>query len=182
LPSFSSIREFWRNTYLPSRLALACAAFAIALNLASYAGLAMRGPFAFLAIFHVIIMGLGFFLFGRMVYNLKFVWRTSPNPRSFVGVPMALFWATVFSFVYFVVMFFGALALYGDGNAEFRGGNEVLVAQDSVIAILPHGTVAEYAARELRIFSAAWIFFALMIAICSHYVERNIQQFRLPRG
>ena len=163
---------------MPSRLALVCAALAMALNLASYAGLAMRGPFAFLAIVHVMIMGLGFFLFGRVIYNGKFAWRTSPNPPSSTRVPKSLLWATVFSFVYFVVMFFGAWALYREGNAEFRGGGEVLVARDSVLAILPQGTVAGYAARELRIFSAGWIFFALTIAIGSHYVERNIQQFR----
>jgi hypothetical protein len=163
---------------LPSRIALVCAAVAIALNVASYAGLRMRGAFAFLAIVHIVVMGLGFFLIGRIIYSRVFTWRTSPNPLSSTRVPNVILGATIVSFVYFLVMFLGTWAFYGEGNAEFRGADEVLVARDTVRAILPPGTVAEYASRELRIFSAGWLWFALMIAISSHYVERNIQQFR----
>jgi hypothetical protein len=94
-------------------------------------------------------MGLDFFLLGRIIYNQYFVWRTSPNPPFPTRVPKPLVRATVVSFVYLIVVLVGVLAFHG-----------------------------EYASSELRLFSAAWVFFALLIAITSHYVERNIRQFR----
>jgi hypothetical protein len=172
------MREFWRRTFLLPRIALACAGVAVVLNLASYAGLQMRGLGASFALIHVVLIALALVLMVRAVYHRWLALQNSGNVPTRVPIPPALIWATILSFIYFLLLFFGMFAHYGEGGAEVRGAQEVWVVRDRVTGILAPGSVARFEARSLRVFSAAWLFLGLLIAVVGHRIEDRIRAYR----
>ena len=87
-------------------------------------------------------------------------------------------WGTVASLGYMLALFLGLFAVYGEGNAEVRDGREVWVVADSVVRALAPGAGRTFDARTLRLFSAAWLFFGLLIALTGHRVEERIREYR----
>lgn len=170
--------EFWRRTFLLPRIALACAGIAVVLNLASYAGLQMRGFGASFALIHVTLMALIIVLIVRGVYHRWLDLQNSGDKPIRVPIPPVLIWATVLSFIYLLLLFFGMFAHYGEGGAEVRGAQEVWVMRDQVTEILAPGSVARFEAQMLRVFSAAWLFLGLFIAIVGHRIEDRIRAYR----
>ena len=171
-----TVREFWDSTFAAPRAALACAAIAATLNVGSYAGLGMSFAGGAFAIVHLVIMALGFALFVRISqHHMLAIRAVGVRPETTVR-PARLVWATVAALAY--VLFLGLFAAYGEGNAEFRGDREVWVVRDSVVRVLNPGSVAVFDARSLRLFSAAWLFFGLMIALTWHRIEEKIRGYR----
>ena len=172
------MQEFWHRTFLLPRIALACAGVTVVLNLASYVGLQMRGLGVSFALIHVVLMALAFVLMVRAVYHRWLALQNSGNNPTRVPIPPVLIWATVLSFIYFLLLFFGMFAHYGEGGAEVRGAQEVWVVRDRVTGILAPGSVAHFEARSLRVFSAAWLFLGLLIAVVGHRIEDRIRAYR----
>jgi len=127
---------------------------------------------------HLVIMALGFLLFARIALHHRLSWRASGWRPETTPLPRWLMWGTVASFAYTLALFLGLLAVYGEGSAEVRDGREVWVAADSVVRALPPGSVATFDARTLRAFSAAWLFFGLLIALTGHRVEERIREYQ----
>jgi hypothetical protein len=173
-----TVREFWDSTLAAPRVALACAAIAATLNVGSYAGLGMSFAGGAFAIVHLVIVLLGFALFVRIAQHHVLAIRAGDVRPETTARPARLVWATVAALAYVLVLFLGLFAAYGEGNAEFRGGREVWVVRDSVVRVLRPGSVAVLDARSLRLFSAAWLFFGLMIALTWHRIEERIRGYR----
>ena len=173
-----TVREFWDSTFAAPRAALACAAIAATLNVASYAGLGMSFAGGAFAIVHLVIVALGFALFVRIAQHHVLAIRAADVRPETTARPARLVWATVAALAYVLVLSIGLFAASGEGNAEFRGGREVWVVRDSVVRVLKPGSVAVFDARSLRLFSAAWLFFALMIALTWHRIEEKIRGYR----
>ena len=171
------MREFWHRTFLLPRIALACASVAVVLNLASYVGLQIRALGASFAVIHVVLMALAAVLMVRAVNHRWLALQNSGNSPTRVPIPQALIWATALSFIYFLLLFFGMFAHYGEGGAEVRGGQEVWVVRDRVTGILAEGSVARFEARSLRVFSSAWLFLGLLIAVIGHRIEDRIRAY-----
>ena len=173
-----TIRDFWRSTFIAPRVAIVCAATAGVLNVSSYAGLGVSWAGGLFALVHLAIMALGFFLFARIAVHHRLSWRASGWRPDTSPLPRQLIWGAVASLGYMLALFVGLSALYGDGSAEVRNGREVWVAGDSVVRALAPGSVATFEARTLRVFSAAWLFFGLLIALTGHRVEERIRDYR----
>ena len=159
-------------------MALVCAALAAALNLGSYAGLGMSFAGGVFAVVHLAIMALGFLLFALIGMHHRLSWRAGGWQPDTTPLPARLIWGAVVSFGYMLVLFLGVLSAYGAGAAEIRNGREVWVVGDSVVRALAPGGVATYNARSLRAFSAAWLFFGLLIALAGHRVGERIREYR----
>jgi hypothetical protein len=181
MPAALTIREFWMRTHTLPRAALACAAISAALNVSSYAGLRMNWAGGVLSVVHLAVMALGLALFVRSGYE-----RTLSvlRRRAHVDgdpVPRGLIWLTVASLAYLVALLIGIAVVYGEGFAEVRDGREVWVVGSSVVRTLPAGSVDAHHARSLRIFSASWVFFGLLVALLAHRVEDRIRALRRER-
>jgi hypothetical protein len=174
-----TIREFWSRAYTLPRAAIVCAAIAALLNALSYFGFTMNWAGGLGAI-HVAIMLLGLAALVRAGYERMrsaFRRKVRPDPDP---LPKGLIWLTVASLAYLVALIIMLAAVYGEGFAEVRDGREVWVVGNSVVRTLPPGSVAEHNARSLRIFSASWLFFGLLMALLSHRVEERIHGVRAP--
>jgi hypothetical protein len=177
-----TIRDFWRSASPAPRAAMVCATAAAVLNVSSYAGVGMRWAGGSFALLHLAIMALGFFLFARIAVHHRLAWRAGGWRPPATPLPRQLVWAAVASLGYMLVLFFGRLAAYGEGNPEVRDGREVWVAGDSVVRALAPGAVARFDAVALRGFSAAWLFFGLLIALIGHRFEERIRAYRAAAG
>ena len=159
-------------------MALMCAAVAAALNLGSYAGLGISFGGGVFTIVHLAIMALGLILFALIGVHHRLSWRAGGWQPDTTPLPARLIWGTVVSFSYMLVLLLGVSSMYGAGAAEIRNGREVWVVGDSVVRALAPGGVATYDARSLRVFSAAWLFFGLLIALAGHRVGERIREYR----
>lgn len=173
-----TIPEFWRSTFTSSRAALVCAAVAVVLNVASYLGLTMSWAGGALAVPHLVIMVLGFVLFARIAVHHSLALRTAGERPRTTPLPPWLVWGTVAALAYLLLVAVIFIAVYGEGGAEVRNGQEVWMNGETVVRALPPGSVATFDARMLRAFSAAWLFFSLLIALTSHRVEERIRAYR----
>lgn len=171
------IRPFWSDTNWISRAALVCAAGAGLAHLGSFFGLAMRGDFVWIVGFHLAVMLLGFLLFFRIGYHHVLAVRHLSVRPAGSRVLKSLIWCSGGAFVFFTVVFFSAFA-YGEGHPEVREGLEVWVRDYEAVRVLEPGSVRAFEARELRVFSAGWVFFSLVIALAAHAVERRIKQYQ----
>ncbi len=123
---------------------------------------------------HLVVMLLGFVLFALMTYaNLatmrrRGLIRTEGPPN--LPLPWRLVRVAVASAVYLVALFWYSFSALGEGSPEVRDGQEVWVRASEVVRELRPGERLAFERRELRLFSAAWLFFALVIAIAGHRV------------
>ncbi len=173
-----TLRAFWDRTFLVPRIALLCAAVALACNIASYAGLGMRGPFEFLALVQLILMALMFVLFVRIFQHNYWRWRVGDIQTAPINVPRIIVFGAASALIYLLALGYFGIKIYGEGYPELREGREVWVIHDSVTQVLVPGSIALHDARELRLFSAAWMFFALVVAAVYDYVERRRRAYR----
>jgi hypothetical protein len=176
-----TIREFWDVTFMVPRLALVCAAIAGALNLASYAGLGMSGVGRAFALVHIVVMVLGFVLFVQLIQHHVLAVRAAGVQPDTTALPTRLIWGTVAAGVYLLILLLALFAIYGEGYPELRGGREMWIAPDSPARPLAPGSIAAFEARGLRVFSAAWLFFALLIALTGHRVQEKIRGYQAAR-
>ena len=172
------IRDFWDQTFLVPRLALVCAAVALACNLASFAGLGMRGPFEFLGLVHLVLMALGLACFVRVAQHNYWRWRAGAVQTPPFNVPRIIVFGAASALMYLLALGYAGFAIYGEGYPERRDGCEVWVIHGTVTQVLAPGSIALHAARELRFFSAAWLFFALDVAAAYDHVERRLLAYR----
>jgi len=175
------MRDFWRPTFLLPRAAMCVAALAALLNLASYAGLTMRGPFEPIVAVHLVVMVLGFALFVRILFHHVVAVRALGVRVRSSPVPKALIVATVLALVYLLVLSAWVLVTYGEGSPVYRDVQEVWVVGGNVARTLSPGSVETYAARELRLFSAAWLMFSLLIAWAGHVFDGRLRGYRAAR-
>jgi hypothetical protein len=150
------LRDFWRRTFGITKIGLVGASVAALINIASYFGLSMTGPFVVLVAMHFLAMGLGFFLFARYTVHHRFAWRTLERPETDSPIPDRLIVAAILSGLYFALIMLFMVATTN-------------VAQTEGIASRP---------EDLRVFSAAWTFFFLAIGLDGHRVERRIRAYR----
>ena len=177
-----TIRDFWRGAGRLSRAALICAALSALLNVASYAGVTMASAGGSLAVVHLAIMALGFVLFARIWHHHSLAWRQPAVRPDRPPVPARLGWAAAASLVYLLVLFTWLFAAYGEGAPEVRDGREVWVAAGVVVRKIAPGTIARFEAHTLRLFSAAWLFFGLLIALSAHTVDARLRAYEAPGG
>ena len=173
-----TIQEFWRSTFTIPRAALVAATVAGFLNLGSYAGLTMSWAGGALGVVHLAITVLGFALVGRIGVHHALSWRGAGVRHGTTALPWRLIWSAVVAAGYLLVVCVGFVMVYGEGNAEVRDGREVWVNGSSVVRTLAPGSVATFDARMLRVFSAVWIFFGLLIAVTGDRIERRIRAYR----
>ena len=173
-----TIVEFWRRTYKLPRAALLCAAIAIVLNIGSYIGLTIRSAGGSPMAVHALILVLAVVFMGRAALESVLTLRKPGLEVDGVPIPRSLVWLAVGALVYTIATVAHIAVVYGEGSAELRDGREVWVVGNAVVRTLPPGTVQAHAAASLRIFSAAWLFFALLIALRGHHVEQRIRAAR----
>ena len=172
-----SIKKFWRETYLQPRLALIAAAASLVAHIASYFGLGMRGEFAWLAVLHLAVMGLGFVLFVRICVHHWLALRSRGAEMPPLHLPRLLIAGTVVAFAMMVILMVTMVSLYGDGSLDIRDGQSVWVVEGVAQPMEPR-VASLYAARELRLFSSAWTFFALIVALTSHRITQRNRAYR----
>ena len=132
-----------------TRTALVCALIAAALNVASFVGPTSLVPSSLLVIMHAAVLLLFVTFFVRAGYErMRSAWRRDPE-KTDDPLPRPLVWLAVAALVYFLGVLIGTAVVYGEG----------VTTPDAV---------------SLRIFSAAWLFFLLLIALLSHGVETRL--------
>jgi hypothetical protein len=154
---------------------------AVVLNAGSYLGLGMSWIGGAFAIIHLVLMVLGFVLFARISLHHSLAWRAAGTRIHATPLPVRLIMGTIAALIYLLVTALAVFVIYGEGSAEVRNGQEVWVNGDSVVRTLAPGSVAAFDSFMLRVFSAAWIFFGLLIALVSHRVEERIRGYRAAR-
>jgi hypothetical protein len=172
-----TIREFWRSTSGVSGSALVCAAFAGALNVASYAGLTM-GVFV---VVHLAVMAVGLFTFHRVAVHHSLAWRAGGVHLETTPLPRQLVWGAVAAFLYLASLILFLPAVYPEGYPEIRDGREVWVQDGSVVRELAPGSVATFKSRELRLFSAVWLCLALGFSLGAYRSEERIALYKALR-
>ena len=176
-----TIREFWQQAARLPRAALACAGLSAVVNVASYAGLTMSWAGGSLAVVHLVVMGLFLAMFVKVLEHNSLAWRNPGTHPARVSLPSRLRWAAAASLLYTIALFAWLGSTYSEGAPELRDGVEVWVAADSSVTALAPGATAAFEARTLRLFSAAWMFFALTAALVSCGVEARVRAYRAAR-
>lgn len=177
-----AIREFWAGSFLLPRIALCCAGAGVVVNLLTFAGLRMAGPFMALAIIHVTIVVLGIALFSRIGYHHYLALRTrgtGGDSSDFASpIPGRLIVAAVLAAIYFFALALAIFLVYGEGAPVIQDGREVWLYHGVAVRELAPGSVHHFESVMLRVFSAGWIFFGLLIALTGHKVEGRIRMYR----
>jgi hypothetical protein len=124
---------------------------------------------------------LGFTLFVRILFHHFVAVRALGVRVRSSPVPKVLIVANALAFVYLLGLFVWMFASYGEGSPAYRDGHEVWVVGGNVARTLSPGSVDTYAARELRLFSAAWLMFSLMIVWSGHVVDGRLRGYRAAR-
>lgn len=178
----SAIREFWAGTFLLPRIALCCAAAGVVVNLLTFAGLRMTGPFMALAVIHLTIVVLGLTLFTRVGYHHYLTLRTrgatADSSRFAAPIPARLIAATVLAAIYFLALTLASFLIYGEGAPVIQDGREVWLSHGVAVRELAPGSLHHFESVMLRVFSAAWIFFGLLTALVGHKVEGRIRMYQ----
>ncbi len=177
----TSLREFWRDAHpLPGAARLG-AGVAAAANAGSYAGLAMRGEYAWLGTMHVVVMLLGLITVLRLGLHHYLAVRTFGTRVTAAPLPRGAVALTICALLYMLGVIVWLVVTHGEGGPELRDGREVWVLHGRVVRALPPGSIATFATHELRLFSASWLFFALVLAWTSLTVESRIRAYRASR-
>jgi hypothetical protein len=163
-----TIPEFWRRADFLPRAGLVTAGTALLINISTYFGLAAIGWATPLYLMHLVVMALGFWLFARIVaHNYEYL-RHRPLERGPVGVPWQLVMGTVVSCLYLLVLIVRSDSAHEaafTADAELRGP-------------------AYYSSHSslLGVFSAAWLFFALLTATSGFYINERRSPTRRAFG
>jgi hypothetical protein len=176
-----TVREFWREVGFLPRVAVAVAALSLALNAGTYLGLRARGPLAGLYAVHLLVMLLLaalFVLYARAAVSRR---GMSAGEAPKVHLPRVLPWGAVATAVYLGALFAYAFARYGEGGPEVVGGREVWVRPGGAVRALPPGELRAFERLELRLFSAGWLFFALVVAQAGHRVLARLRTLSAHR-
>lgn len=170
-----TIREFWRRTPKLPRTALILAVIAGILNAGSYVGLTIESASSGLTGIHAVILILGVTQLVRAGYERMLTgWRRGVRVDA-DPLPKWLIWSTVGAMLYMVGLIVGVAVAWGEGSAQIRDGREVWVVGNRVVRTLPPGSVDAFSAWSLRILSAAWLFFALLIASLGRGIEQRLR-------
>jgi hypothetical protein len=159
-----------------------CAVLAGFLNAGSFVGLTMGSAGGSVGLVHLAVMALGITLFLRVAYHQLFALRYPRVQPATNSLPSGLVWGAVASLCYTMAMVAWLVIRFGEGGAEVHDGREVWVNGGRIVRDLPPGSVAAFAEWTLRVFSASWLFFALLIALIGHRVEERIRGYRAARG
>jgi hypothetical protein len=127
-------------------------------------------------------MGLFLAMFVQVLEHNALAWRNPGTHSVRVPLPGRLRWAAAASLLYTIALFAWMGSTYPEGAPRIRNGVEVWLAADSSVTVLAPGATATFDARTLRLFSAAWMFFALTVALVSHGVAVRMRQYRTERG
>ena len=176
-----TLRKFWHeSTFLP-RAAVTVAVVSLAFNLGTYLGLRARGALAGLYALHIIVMLLVLATFLLTGYaNLQSVrgrttddWETLKPP-----LPSTLVWLAIGGAAYVVAMLAYAAITLGEGGLELQNGRHVWVRGGRIVRELGSREMGAFERFELRLFSAAWLFFAVVVALWSHRLVARLRWIR----
>lgn len=177
-----AIREFWAGSFLLPRIALCCAGAGVVVNLLTFVGLRMAGPFMALAVVHVTIVVLGITLFARIGYHHYLTLRTrgaaADASRYAAPIPGRLIVAAVLAAIYFFALTMASFLIYGEGAPVIQDGREVWLSHGVAVRELAPGSLHHFESVMLRVFSAGWIFFGLLTALIGHKVEGRIRMYQ----
>jgi hypothetical protein len=168
-----TVREFWHDSGSLARTALAVALLSLGINAATYLGLRARGPFSMLHALHGVVILLGVALFVAIGYaQLRKAWRrwssAGARPTAEARLPRILVAGTIVAGLYVVALFAYAAIAIGEGGPQLREGRDVWVHAARVVRELQPGERLAMERFELRLFSASWLFFTLVIALAGH--------------
>jgi len=141
----------------------------------------MRGRYEGLAVIHLAVMLLGIITVARIWQHHYVAIRAFGTSVHATPVPGRVMVLTFCALFYFLAIGLWLFVTYGEGGPEYRDGQEVWLRDGNVAEVLPAGSIAAYASRELRLFSAAWLFFALALAWGGHVTESRLQAYRAAR-
>lgn len=175
-----AVVDFWRGTSRQPRLSLMVALVAALMNLAAWFGLGANEASVPIFAIHFAVMLLGVLLFFRIVYHHYLVVRHGDIDAN-ASPPRWLVVTTLASFGYLVATAGLLLYTFGEGGPEPRDGGYVWVRGHTVVSAITAEDYARFQRGFLRVFSAAWLFFALAIAAGSHAVGRRIPVLRAAR-
>ncbi|HEX8850544.1 MAG TPA: hypothetical protein VF761_13515 [Gemmatimonadaceae bacterium] len=159
-------RAIWRDGGSLARASLVLLAVAAAMHLAALAGLGMNDVgFAVTGVPHVAVIVLGWCLVGRGFIGHYRGWRARASFRAFRGPPAWRLWI-LFALI---GLYMGAWALYlaslGEGGAEVRDGAYVWLDGARTVREITPAEYHHWNVAMLALFSAAWCWFSLVIAI-----------------
>lgn len=171
-PRSVNVGEFWREAGSLARTAFVVAAVSLMLNVGTYFGLRARGPLQVLHALHLVVILLGVALVLVTVYTrLRAVgrrWTTGSGEPPSARLPRLLVAAAVGGVLYLIALMAYAGLVIGEGGPELRDGLEVWVHAGRVVRELRPGERLAMERFELRLFSASWFLFGLLIALASH--------------
>jgi hypothetical protein len=151
----------WKHSGLFARASVCVAAAAAIAHLSALAGAGADGPWAAFLALHIAVMLLGFCAFTRQLRRSRVV--TAPSLA--VATPASLKWLTFVGGLYCFAWFIGVFTYYGEGGAEHHGDTYAWVANGVTIRTLTAAQYNSFQANTARVFSAAWFFFALFLAL-----------------
>jgi hypothetical protein len=175
---------FWRGAAWLPRTALLLAGAAALVNGSSFVGLTAENVPRAVYGLHLAVMALGVVLFCRIgLHHLAF-WRLARRARAGQGpgptigptrAPRWLRLAAVAATAYGVALLLWGAVSFGEGFAERRDGGYVWMRGRTVVRALTAAEYERYQAMGLRLMSAWWTFFALLICWASHVVHERVR-------
>ena len=170
-------RQFWRATFPATRAALAVGGSSALINLLTYFGLDATGPGAVLYVFHLVVMLFGASLFFLIVHHHYLTIKNgSAGPLREGRIPRTLVVVTLGTLVYGLVTFFWVLR-HGEGSPELQAdGSWAWVKGGQVTRPLANAEAQAFEDEMLRVFSAWWLFFSMIIGLVWHVVRHRINR------
>ena len=160
------VRALWKEGGWMARASLVVLAVAVSMHLAALGGLGMSEVgFTAVGVPHVAVIVLGWCLVGRGFANNYRGWRARMSFRAFRGPSAWRLWI-VFALL---ALYTGGWALYlaslGEGGPELRDGAYVWMNGATLVREISPAEYHRWNAAMLALFSAAWCWFSLGIAI-----------------